>query len=346
MAAEDVRPIWQLIEEAAGELPAPILAQDLVEWFETRHPDVAIPTLRAQLAAVTGNSRTYLNHPVYSQRPPILWRIRRGEYEAYDRERHGEPRAADEELEERELLDDRRAPVWQLLHQAAQELPPPFTAQAIVDWFAQYYPDVPVPTVRTQMSDWAGNSPGYLFNPTYNRRPPILWRVARGVYEPYDPDRHGEIVPPDARDGTTDDVVDAAQEFLLEQYLEQFLSDNWERVDFGRDLELWSPDGRPPRQFDASPAGRIDFLCRDRGTGALVVVELKRGTPSDAVVGQALRYMAWVKAELAQADQAVEGIIVVGEADERLLYSVSVVPQLCVMNYRIDFRLELADARR
>ena len=121
------------------------------------------------------------------------------------------------------------------------------------------------------------------------------------------------------------------------------MASNWDRIDFGRPIELWSPDSRSPRQFDAAPAGRLDFLSRDTATDALVVVELKRATPPDAVVGQTLRYMGWVKSELARPDQRVEGIILVGAADERLLYAASVVPGLRVVQYRIDFRLEPAD---
>lgn len=138
---------------------------------------------------------------------------------------------------------------------------------------------------------------------------------------------------------TAEDPVEAAQDFILEQYLEEFLHSNWDRVDFGRSLELWSPDDRAPRQFDTSGAGRMDFLCRDRDTDAIVVVELKRATPSDAVVGQILRYMGWVKAEIARPEQPVEGIIVVGEPDERLRYAVATTPALRVMSYSIDFSL-------
>ncbi len=63
------------------------------------------------------------------------------------------------------------------------------------------------------------------------------------------------------------------------------------KIDWGRPLELWeSPTGESGNQL-TTPVGRLDFLCRDGGSGALVVVELKRGRPSDRVVGQAARYM-------------------------------------------------------
>jgi hypothetical protein len=63
MAFEEEQPIWRLIEEAVSEMPSPIAVQDLLEWFETRHPDVASATLRTQIVALTGNSRAYANNP-------------------------------------------------------------------------------------------------------------------------------------------------------------------------------------------------------------------------------------------------------------------------------------------
>jgi hypothetical protein len=70
--------------------------------------------------------------------------------------------------------------------------------------------------------------------------------------------------------------------------------------------------GHPATQL-ATPIGRLDFLCHDTETDALVVVELKRGKPSDRVVGQAARYIGWVRQHIARTDQRVEGIIVAHE---------------------------------
>jgi len=72
-SGDDQRPIWDLIEEAAGELDSPMTAQDILDWFTERHPDVLPNTLRSQIAAATGNSRSYLNHPVYSRRAPLCF---------------------------------------------------------------------------------------------------------------------------------------------------------------------------------------------------------------------------------------------------------------------------------
>jgi hypothetical protein len=300
-----------------------------------------------QITALTGNNHAYLNNPVFNKRPPVLWSVGWGEYEPYDPDRHGEPRASsdDEQAVGEEYLEEPRPPVWQLLAQSARELVPPFSAQEIVDWFADEYPDIPSNTVRAQMTNWAGNSPTFLSNPAFNRRTPVLWRVSFGMYEPYDRQRHGEVagVRIEAAEGPGGNTDETARQAMLERYLEEFLHAKLDGVDFGRRLAMWSPDERSSRQFDASPAGTIDFLCRDLDTGSLVVVQLKRGIPTDAVVGQTLRCMGWVKAELASAGQSVEGIIVVGDADDRLLLAASPIPALRVVQYRVDFQFEPID---
>ena len=224
-SVDDQRPIWDLSGEAAGELDSPMTAQDILDWFTEHHPDVLPHTLRSQIAVAVGNRRSYLNHHVYSRRPPLLWAVGRGRYEPYELERHGEPEVDVDEDPGEDQTPEARPPVWQLIAQAAHELVAPFSLQAVVDWFEDNYPDIPAGTVRTQVSDWSGNSPAYIFNPAFNRRRPVLWRVARGQYEPYDERRHGEVVAGnlEAAEASAADSVEAVQEFVLEQYLEEFL---------------------------------------------------------------------------------------------------------------------------
>ena len=100
--------------------------------------------------------------------------------------------------------------------------------------------------------------------------------------------------------GTDADLLpEQSAEFVLEAHLEEFLTGNWKSIRWGRPLEIWTgPDGQSGHQL-ATPIGRLDFLCTDPSTGALVVVELKRGRPSDKVVGQAARYIGYVRTHLA-----------------------------------------------
>jgi restriction system protein len=167
----------------------------------------------------------------------------------------------------------------------------------------------------------------------------------------FDPDRHGEdpIVPEPAEvgdGGSVEPIDEGRMEFYLEAYLEEFLLTNWQLIDWGRRLRIWEgPNGESGHQF-STPVGRIDFLCIDEATNALVVVELKRGLPSDRVIGQAARYMGWARSELAESGQVVEGLIVTHESDERLQYAAAAISGLGLLLYEVTFELRRAQFSR
>jgi len=80
-------------------------------------------------------------------------------------------------------------------------------------------------------------------------------------------------------------------------------------------------------------------LTEDLTVGDFVVVELKRGKTSDTTVGQILRYMAYVKENLAKPGQSVRGVIVAKEVDDALRYAVRGVDNIKVLTYQIGFTL-------
>ena len=124
---------------------------------------------------------------------------------------------------------------------------------------------------------------------------------------------------------------------LIEVHLEQWLVDHWDQVNFGAPLKLYEEDGEPVgQQYDTGTVGRIDLLCEDTSSGALVVMELKRGQRSDAAMGQLARYMGWVKEHLANGRE-VEGVILVPSYDERLRYATRAVPGSRLLRYETRF---------
>ena len=69
---------------------------------------------------------------------------------------------------------------------------------------------------------------------------------------------------------------------LIEIHLEQWLVDHWDLVNFGAPLKLYEEDGEVVgQQYNTGSVGQIDLLCEDTSSGALVVIELKRGQQSD-----------------------------------------------------------------
>jgi restriction system protein len=90
--------------------------------------------------------------------------------------------------------------------------------------------------------------------------------------------------------------------FALEKYLEEFIVTNFATIFKGK-LQIYEDAGEKAQQY-STDIGPIDILAVDPGSGSFVVIELKKGRPSDQVVGQILRYMGWVKKNLCKGDQA------------------------------------------
>ena len=89
----------------------------------------------------------------------------------------------------------------------------------------------------------------------------------------------------------------------------------------------------------ATDAGDIDVLAISKDKKRLLVVELKRGRASDAVVGQVLRYMGFVKEQIAEEDQTVEGAIIALDDDQKMRWALLSVPSISFYRYQISFKL-------
>ncbi|MCJ7445955.1 MAG: PDDEXK nuclease domain-containing protein [Methanotrichaceae archaeon] len=131
-------------------------------------------------------------------------------------------------------------------------------------------------------------------------------------------------------------------EFVMEKYLEEFIEVNFDRIDFGAKLELYQDEEHSGRQYHTS-IGNIDLLAIDRDNKKFVVIELKKGRSSDEVIGQILRYMGWVKENLAMNDYEkydVRGIIISKEKDDKLEYALKMLPNTNVFLYSVSFELK------
>lgn len=79
------------------------------------------------------------------------------------------------------------------------------------------------------------------------------------------------------------------------------------------------PEERKWREY-RTDVGNIDILVEH--PKAIYVLEFKRDKTSDAVLGQILRYMGWLKLHL-KTEKPIYGVIIAKEIDERLKYAVS-----------------------
>lgn len=92
-------------------------------------------------------------------------------------------------------------------------------------------------------------------------------------------------------------------------------------------------------RLHCSGAGPIDILAVSRDGKHLLVIELKRGRATDDVVGQTLRYMGYVKEQIAEPDQTVEGMIIALEDDQKLRWALAAVPNVSFYRYQVSFKL-------
>lgn len=129
--------------------------------------------------------------------------------------------------------------------------------------------------------------------------------------------------------------------FVLEKYLEDFIVSNFATI-FNGQLKMYADaDGADGQQY-ATDVGPIDILAIEPKSNSFVVIELKKGRPSDQVVGQVLRYMGWVKKNLCKDGQSVRGLVVCRDPDPKLSYAVEMTNNIDVRYYSVSFKLNEA----
>jgi len=241
-------------------------------------------------------------------------------------------------------------PVWQLLlvfaDERISEHNPAFHLSEAVSWFESKYPLIKNATIKAhliKMSTNAKGRVGWKPRPHHN----VFFALGQARYRRYDQAhdpppimRTDDIADLPASFGTiTDDVEDedgaegSTTEFAYERDLQNFLVKNLDLVEDG--LKLYEDEGITGVEY---PVGgrRIDILAVDI-EGALVVIELKVSRGHDRVVGQILRYLGWIKQNLAEEGQHVRGIIVAKEITEDLQLACMMTTDISLREYSISF---------
>lgn len=137
----------------------------------------------------------------------------------------------------------------------------------------------------------------------------------------------------------TDPVVEDPVAFAMEKHLEDFLVKNWAQTELSQKFKIYEEDGELVGQQYSTDAGPIDILAVSKDGTRLLVVELKRGRASDVVVGQTLRYMGYVKEQIAEPNQIVEGAIIALDDDQKLRWTLLAAPNVSFYRYQVSFKL-------
>jgi len=133
--------------------------------------------------------------------------------------------------------------------------------------------------------------------------------------------------------------IEDVESFGLESHLEDFIVANWDKLDLGKKHSILREGKELVGQQYITPIGRIDILSKNKNGKEWLVIELKKGKSSDQVVGQILRYIAWIRENEAKADEKVTGLIITKEQDDKLKYSLKATENIELMNYSVSFKL-------
>lgn len=236
-----------------------------------------------------------------------------------------------------------------------------FTAKRAVDWFAEKYPKLKSGSINAHLVQASTNDPSRLHHTATNSTDDLLFRVGSREYRLYEPGKDptpihlpNKLQVPSAGGGTVtvveddDEAVPApdvalagSSQFALEKDLQRYLSDNLHIIEPG--LTLFQDEDISGFEYPAGGGRRIDILAKDAG-GNFVVLELKVEKGYDRVVGQLLRYMNWVRKELAEPGQRVRGIIVCRTMSEDLILACSSIKDVELFEYRLQVTVKKVPA--
>ena len=217
-----------------------------------------------------------------------------------------------------------------------------FTKQQAIDWFAQYYPKIKVSTITAHLVRLSTNVRSRLHHKPKPDEDDLFFQLDGEHYRRYNPnqdpapihcsdEKSNEKIPPEE-----DFDPQGSSEFAYESDLRNYLAKNLSIINPG--LTLYEKVGVNGIEFPAG--GRfIDILTVD-SNGDFVVIELKVSRGYDRVVGQLMRYMAWIRQNHAKPDQKVRGIIVACEISNDLLLACSETPDIQLFEYELSLVLK------
>lgn len=138
---------------------------------------------------------------------------------------------------------------------------------------------------------------------------------------------------------SNDESIENPSVFGLEKHLEEFLVANWGQLDLAKKYQIYQEDGELVGQQYETDTGKIDILAVSKDGQELLVIELKKNEASDSAVGQTLRYMGYIKEQVAEKDQVVKGLIIAYDDNIRIKRALMMVQNIEFCTYKVNFSL-------
>ena len=214
-----------------------------------------------------------------------------------------------------------------------------FSRDQVRSWFKGNYPKIKDGTISAHLLRLSENAPSRVH---YSAKPvedDVFFQVDGSHFRLYSPKNDpSPIYEKDTaavQEETKTEEQPLLSEFAYERDLQNFLAKNLHTIK--SNLGLYEDEGIRGIEFPVG--GRfIDILAIDRNNN-LVVIELKVSKGYDRVVGQLLRYMAWIRRNHAEEGQKVRGIIVARDISEDLLLACSGLSDIQLFEYQLSVNL-------
>ncbi len=214
--------------------------------------------------------------------------------------------------------------------------------QRVHSWFKEKYPLIKTGTISAHIMLLSINAPSRIHHSIdQNGKDDLFYQIDGKRFRLYDSlsdpnpiyvkSKESEVIIESA-----DENVIGENEFAYEKDLQNFLSKNLNLIEKG--LTLYREEGISGIEF---PVGNraIDILALDKNRD-YVVIELKVSRGYDRVVGQILRYMAWIRKNQADMNQKVRGIIIAREITEDLILACSETHNVDLFEYNLSVSLK------
>jgi hypothetical protein len=221
------------------------------------------------------------------------------------------------------------------------------TRDQVTSWFKANYPRIKMGTITAHLLKMSVNAPSRVhYNVHPNGEDDLLFQIDSGHFRLYDAKNDPSpiyissslIKPSTGEISELDDieqVPDQRTGFAYESDLRDFLSRNLNIIEPG--LRLFEEEGITGVEFPVG--GRfIDILAIDQLRN-YVVIELKVSRGYDRVIGQLLRYMAWIEKNQAEPTQKVRGVIIAREISDDLYLASSRIPDVVLFEYDLSVSL-------
>ena len=244
--------------------------------------------------------------------------------------------------------------VWQMIKEAVDNLNGRATYAEIKKYINDKWDNVNESTINAQAIVLTVNQPSRIHYPE-NQKPrltnsnskyDLLFTTGRGQVVKYNQDEHGiwEIYKNEfealgikqviSEDIEGNDISEENSSFLfpIEANLRDFLIQNLQTVKHHKLKLFVDSNSRDGKEYPTG-VGPIDILPTD-DNGNFVVFELKLSRGVDKALGQLLRYMGWIKKNIAN-NKAVKGIIVANKMDDKIKYAVSMTPDVTLYEYEM-----------